>query len=137
MIKETGFFARNFNWVLGLAIALCAVLLALSVASVVSELRAPIQPADKQPAGLASDATERRGAETRADEKAPPEAPHPEDAAESPDHPSQLDAVRRMQEGASGFYRSLREYARENPEADAALSEEEIREMEKAGAIPM
>ena len=124
--------SRGFKWLLAFAAGFCLLMVALSIRAIVSGLRTPEAVSEATPAVEAPPPEAKAGMASPA---APAFSEEPASESRPADHAPDLETVRDMEQNASDLYDHLRRQSRENPEADDSLSEQEIKELEKAGAI--
>ncbi len=134
MTEETESSALKMKLAIGLAAAFCIIMLGLLVGSLLSGSRStPEKVADAHSSPASEPPSHTAPAPQPVSQSAPQAAPSPPGERDLTD----IEIIRHKEENAAALYRHLREYARENPDADDALSEEQIKKLEKVGAIAM
>ncbi len=135
MTEEKESSSLKMKLAIGLAAGFCIVMLALLVGSVVSGSSTPTETVADTHTSPVSQPPAQAALAPQPDTQPATHAATPSPAGEK--DLTEIEIIRHKEENAAAFHQHLREYSRENPDADDALSEEQIKKLEKVGAIAM
>ncbi len=129
--------SRKMQWAIGLAAGFCLIMLTMLIVSVISGFRATPEAVKSADAEVIHLSVSQIEVARPSDMQTALESASPGGIQTGEPDLTDIEIIRHKEENAAALYQHLRDYAKENPDADDALSEERIRSLEKAGAIAM